>query len=86
MSYCCSFYGCQLWDLSSNWFDAICVAWNKAARGIFQLPYRTATGKYHALNTHRFLLPYVVDGVPIRDQLLKRCVIFFNHVIQAKTP
>ena len=36
MSYCCSFYGCQLWDLSSTWFDVICVAWNKAVSGIFQ--------------------------------------------------
>ena len=68
MSYCCSSYGIQLWDLSSTWFDAIWVAWNKAARRIFQLPY----------NTHRFLLPYVVDGNPIQDQLLKRCVKFYE--------
>ena len=64
MSYCCSVYVCQLWDLSSTWFDAICVALNKAVHCIFQLPY----------NTYRFLLPYVVDGIPIRDQLLKCCV------------
>ena len=74
MSYCCSFYGSQLWDLSSTWFDAICVAWNKAVRRIFQLPY----------NTHRFLLPYVVDGNPIRDQLLKRCVKFYESCDESK--
>ena len=53
MSYCCSFYGCQLQDLSSTWIDAICVALNKVVRRIFQLPY----------DTHRFLLPYVADGI-----------------------
>ena len=74
MSYFCSFYGSQLWDLSSTWFDAICVAWNKAVRRIFQLPY----------NTHRFLLPYVVDGNPIRDQLLKRCVKFYESCDESK--
>ena len=74
MSYCCSFYGSQLWDLSSSWFDAICVAWNKAVRRIFQLPY----------NTHRFLLPYGVDGNPIRDQLLKRCVKLFESCDESK--
>ena len=68
MSYCCSFYGCQLWDLSSTWFDVIHVAWNKAGRRIFQLPH----------NAHSFLLPYVVNGIPIRDQLLKRCVTFYD--------
>ena len=74
MSYCCSFCGSQLWDLSSTWFDAICVAWNKAVRRIFQLPY----------NNHRFLLPYVVDGNPIRDQLLKRCVKFYESCDENK--
>ena len=74
MSYCCSFYGNQLWDLSSTWFDAICVAWNKAVRRIFQLPH----------NTHRFLLPYVVDGNPIRDQLSKRCVKFYESCDESK--
>ena len=74
MSYCCSFYGSQLWDLSSIWFDAVCVAWNKAVRRIFHLPY----------NTHRFLLPYVVDGNPIRDQLLKRCVTFYESCDESK--
>ena len=74
MSYCCSFSVSQLWDLSSTWFDAICVAWNKAVRRIFQLP----------CNTHRFLLPYVVDGNSIRDQLLKRCVKFYESCDESK--
>ena len=76
MSYCCSFYGCQLWDLISAWFDAICVAWNKAVRRIFQLPY----------NTQRLLLPYVVDGTPITDQLLKCCVNFYEACNESKNP
>ena len=74
MSYCCSFYGSQLWDLSTTWFDAIGVAWNKAVHRIFQLLY----------NTHRFLLPYVVHGNPIWDQLLMRCVKFYESCDESK--
>ena len=43
------FYGCQLWDLSSNYIDDIHVAWQKAIRRIFNLPYKT----------HIYVLPFV---------------------------
>ena len=46
-SYCCSFNGCQLWDLFSNYIEDIYVAWQIAIRRIFNLLY----------NTHRYLLP-----------------------------
>ena len=41
MSYCTSFSGCRLRDLSPSWHDVICVAWSKAERRIFQLQYNT---------------------------------------------
>ena len=67
-SYCCSFYGCQLWDLSSNYIEDIYVAWQKAIRRIFNLP----------CNTHRYLLPFVAGSSHIRVNLVNRFNNFFN--------
>ena len=46
---------------------------------------QSCTSHFHLpYNTHRFLLPYVVDGNPIRDQLLKRCVTFYESCDESK--
>ena len=66
-TYCCSFYGSQAWNLSSSSFELICTAWNKAVRIIFNLPY----------NTHRYLLPFIVQTSHIRYQLVERFRTFF---------
>jgi len=42
-SYCCSFYGSQLWDFKSAGFKKCCIQWNKAVRRLFNLNYRTHT-------------------------------------------
>jgi len=67
-TYCCSFYGSQAWSMSSSSFEMITIAWNKAVRRIFNLPY----------TTHRYLLPFVSQSDHIRDNLLKR----FNSFLQ----
>ena len=56
-SYCCSFYGSELWSLDNIHVDNICVAWRKALRRILQLPY----------NSHSYLLPILSDTLPIFD-------------------
>ena len=66
-TYCCSFYGSQAWNLSSSSFEFICTAWNKAVRRIFHLAY----------NTHRYLLPCIVQTSHIRYQLVERFRTFF---------
>ena len=48
-SYCSSFYGSQLWDLSSKYINDIYISWQKGMRRIWKLPYQT----------HRYLLPYL---------------------------
>ena len=68
-SYCCSFYGCQLWDLSSNYIEDMYVAWQKAIRRIFNLP----------CNTHRYLLPFVAGSSHIRVNLVNRLTISLMH-------
>ena len=42
-SYCCSFYGSQVWNINSPGFNRCCVQWNKAVRRILKVPYRTHT-------------------------------------------
>lgn len=43
LSYCCSFYGSQLWGLGSSGFRACCIQWNKAERKLLHLSNRTHT-------------------------------------------
>ena len=51
-TYCCSFYGCQTWDLYGKHVNQLNVEWNKAVRRTLNLPYKT----------HRWLLPLIVNG------------------------
>ena len=37
--YCCSFYGAPLWSLDSRKVNELCVAWRKAVRKIWRVPY-----------------------------------------------
>ena len=40
-SYCTSFYGAELWDLSHSDVESLCVAWPKGIRRVYHLPYTT---------------------------------------------
>ena len=40
-SYCTSFYGSELWSLSSKGLEECCIAWRKCARRIFNMSYQT---------------------------------------------
>ena len=66
-SYCCSFYGSQLWDLTSNGFKSCCTQWNKAVRKLMNLPYRC----------HTSLLGPLVDQLHISVQLCIKSLRFF---------
>ena len=72
-SCCYSFYGWQLWHLSSNYIEDIYVAWQKAIRRIFNLQY----------NTHRYLLPFVAGSSHIRVNLVNRYNNFFNALMSS---
>jgi len=39
-SYCTSYYGCVLWDLSCSVVGNFCTAWRKSIRRIWNLPYQ----------------------------------------------
>ena len=61
-SYCCSFYGSQLWRFNSNGFDKCCKAWNTAVRILLNLPY----------NAHTWILGPLLSQSNIRDQFYIR--------------
>ena len=65
-SYCTSFYGCPLWNLSSKYMSHFYVTWRKSIRKLFDLPFRT----------HCDLLPIIADCKHIETQLLCRFTKF----------
>lgn len=67
-TYCCSWYGCQTWDIESKHVAKMGTEWNKAVRRTLNLP-RT---------THRNLLPLIVRGRSFIDQLISRTSKFIH--------
>ena len=70
-TYFSSFYGSQLWNLSSSSFNDICTAWNKAVHRIFHLSF----------TTHRCLPSCVNQLDHIRDNLIKRSTPLFQNMM-----
>ncbi len=73
-SYCCAFYGSQLWTLDSNGFRSCCVQWNKAVRKVLRLPYRT----------HTWLLGPLMDQCHISIQLYVKSLRFIYSMINSE--
>ena len=67
-TYCCSFYGCQTWDLYGKHVNQLNVEWNKAVRRTLNLPYKT----------HRRLLPLIVNGKSFKSQHCSRLHKYVN--------
>lgn len=74
-SYCSSFYGCELWNLSDDTIDDFCIAWRKALRRLLHLPY----------NTHGYFLPLLTDTLPINVELLRRISRFIWSCVDNKS-
>ena len=70
-TYCCAFYGSQLWRLNSPHVKRVCTEWNKAARRILDLPRQT----------HRWLLPYLLKQEPLLVQLECRTL---RHIVNMR--
>jgi hypothetical protein len=58
-SYCYSFYGSVLWDLSHPCIDSFCCAWRKGLRRALSLPADTSSR----------ILPGLLGTLPILDEL-----------------
>lgn len=72
-TYCCSYYGSQIWRLDSIGFNNVCTSWNKAIRRLIQLPY----------TTHRWILGPLTNQCHISLQLYRRCVRFLYSMSQS---
>ena len=67
-NYCCSFYGCQTWDLDSRSVVSMNTEWNKAVRRTLLLPYQTRTS----------LLPLLISGKSFATQHKMRMIKFLG--------
>ena len=64
-SYCCSFYGSPLWDLSVH-LESIATAWRRGLKCIWGVPRQT----------HREVVALLSESVPIELSLYKRLCKF----------
>ena len=42
-TYCCTFYGSQMWQVNSQYINSVCTSWNKGVRRILNLPHDAHT-------------------------------------------
>ena len=42
-TYCCTFYGSQIWQSNSQSINSVCTSWNKVVRRILNLPHDAHT-------------------------------------------
>ena len=75
-TYCCSFYGSELWGCNSTGFSRIVTEWHKAVRRVIQLPYCT----------HRWLLGPLSGQCNIIEQLHCKTVRFIVRGINHTNP
>ena len=72
-SYCCSWFGCQTWDINCKYAKKMNTSWNKAVRRILGIPYRTLTA----------LLPYLIENHNFRKQHTSRYIKFYNSLLMS---
>ena len=74
-SFCCSFYGCELWDLQAPALNDLCVAWRIALRRVWRLP----------RNSHSRLLPLIANCMPLLDCICRRFLKFVYSCINSES-
>ena len=70
-SYCTSFYGCELWILTTREIEDLCVSWRKGLRRVWSLP-----------NTsHCYLLHLLSQCLPLFDEICRRSINFIRSCV-----
>ena len=72
-SYCTSFYGSELWSLSSKGLEECCIAWRRGARRIFNMSYQT----------HSFLVGPLSGQRSIEEVLSRKSLKFVYSVMNS---
>jgi hypothetical protein len=75
-SFCCSSYGCELWDLQAPALNNFCVAWRIALRRIWRLPH----------TSHSRPLPLTANCVLLLDCLCRRFLRFADSFVNSQSP
>ena len=65
-TYCCTFYGSQLWQINSQSINSVCSSWNKGVRRILNLPH----------DAHTWLLGPLLTQNHIKEQFIVRTLRF----------
>jgi len=68
---CCHLYGCQMWDLNSDFIDKFYITWKRCIRKLWYLPNISRSN----------LLPYICKCLPFKVQLAKRFAKMYNTAI-----
>ena len=71
-NYCSSHYGAELWDLNSRKVEDYCIAWRKALRKVWKLPYDASS-----IN-----VALVSNTAPLLDELCRRANNFTHTCLQ----
>jgi len=71
LSYCTSYYGCELWSLTTSNISDFCTVWRRGVRAIWNFPY----------TTHSYLLPLISQCLPIFDELCRRLINFARSCV-----
>ena len=74
-SFCSSLYGAELWDLFHCDFKCIGVAWRKALKRVWTLPWRT----------HSNMLYSLCDKWRIEDEIYRRTLLFGLRCINSES-
>ena len=72
-SYCTSFYGSELWSLSSKGLEECCIAWRKGATRIFNMSYQT----------HSFLVGSLSGQRSVDEMLYRKSHKFVYYVMNS---
>ena len=73
-SHCAVWYGCQLWLLGTKEIKSAQVAWNKAIRRMFDLPY----------GTHCTYLPVISSLKTFEEQHIHRFCAFYKKMLSSR--
>jgi len=73
-TYCTSLYGAELWDLSNDYIDSICITWWRGVRKVWRLP----------KTTHSSLLPGISNTMPLIDLLYGRLFKFVYRCLSSR--
>ena len=72
-TYCCTFYGPQMWQVNSQYINSVCTSWNKGVRRILNLPH----------DAHTWLLGPLLKQNHIKKQFIVRTLRFLFCMLKS---